>query len=63
MLKNTPFANVWKKNKTGKKKQKQKKQKNNCTCRLAQEVMTQKSIFTSLFVIGGENIRVIILIF
>ena len=32
-----------------------KNKKNDCTCRLAQEVMTQKSIFTSLFVIGGDN--------
>ena len=51
-----------KKNKTGKKKN-QNQNKNDCTCRLAQEVMTQKSIFTSLFVIGGENIRVTIWIF
>ena len=49
-----------KKNKTGKKKT---KNKNDCTWRLAQEVMTEKSIFTSLFVIGGENIRVVIWIF
>ena len=45
-----------KKNKTGKKKP-------TAHGRLAQEVMTQKSIFTSLFVIGGENVRVIIWIF
>ena len=42
---------------------KKKKPKTTAQCRLAQEVMTQKSIFTSLFVIGGENIRVIIWIF
>ena len=42
---------------------KRKKKTNNCACRLAQEALTQKSIFTSLFVIGGENIRVIIWIF
>ena len=50
-----------KKNKMG--KNKKNKNKNDCTCRLAQEVMTQKSIFTSLFFIGGENIRLIIWIF
>ena len=42
---------------------KKKKKKMTAYGRLAQEVMTQKSIFTSLFVIGGEKIRVIIWIF